>query len=298
MASAAPPLRAIALLGLLMLLWGTNWSIFRIALDEIPLWTFRSVTIVCAATLLFAVALARGERMAVPRHLWGPLLIASLMNLTIWNVATAVAVMHIPSGHAAMLAYTMPLWTALLSSLFLGVRFSARMGVALALGAASVALLMGPNFAIYAGAPIGMLAGLGAGLAWAIGTIVVKRTDWSDMGLTFTAWQVALSAPPILLGAVLFDGGGIPDASWLAWGTTIYIGLVPMAIGTATWFAIVGLLPMQAAALSSVAVPMVAMASGILVHREPLGPVQIAAIACAVAALWLALMPARAAKPA
>jgi len=37
-------------------------------------------------------------------------------------------------------------------------------------------------------------------------------------------------------------------------------------------------------------VPMVAMVSGALVHGEPLGPLQWAAMACTVAALSLALL--------
>jgi drug/metabolite transporter (DMT)-like permease len=55
----------------------------------------------------------------------------------------------------------------------------------------------------------------------------------------------------------------------------------------AAWFAIVGLLPAQLAGLSSIGVPMVAMLSGALVHGEPLGAVQWAAMACSAAALWL-----------
>ena len=36
------------------------------------------------------------------------------MNISIWNIATSLAVLYIPSGHASVLAYTMPLWVALM----------------------------------------------------------------------------------------------------------------------------------------------------------------------------------------
>jgi drug/metabolite transporter (DMT)-like permease len=68
-----------------------------------------------------------------------------------------------------------------------------------------------------------------------------------------------------------------------------WIALVPMAIGNAAWFAIVGMLPTQVAGLSSILVPVVAMLAGALVHGEPLGPVQGVAMACTAASLWLAL---------
>jgi drug/metabolite transporter (DMT)-like permease len=55
------------------------------------------------------------------------------------------------------------------------------------------------------------------------------------------------------------------------------------------------MLPTQVAALSSILVPVVAMVSGAIVHGEPLGPLQWAAMACCVGGLSLALMkPAQA----
>ena len=59
-----------------------------------------------------------------------------------------------------------------------------------------------------------------------------------------------------------------------------YITFVPMAIGNAASFTIVGLLPANVAGLSSVMVPVVAMVSGAMVHGEPLGLVQWAAMTC------------------
>ena len=74
-----------------------------------------------------------------------------------------------------------------------------------------------------------------------------------------------------------------------------YITLVPMAIGNAAWFTIVGLLPANVAGLSSVMVPVVAMVSGALVHGEPLGLVQWASMTCCGIGLALALTRPRAA---
>jgi drug/metabolite transporter (DMT)-like permease len=63
------------------------------------------------------------------------------------------------------------------------------------------------------------------------------------------------------------------------------------------WFSIVGLLPAHVAGLSTILVPVVAMVSGALVHGEPLGPVQLAAMACCGAALALALLFPQPARP-
>lgn len=289
--------KVLALLGALTLVWGTNWPLFRIALDELPVWTFRTIVLCTATMTLFAILLVRRESFAVPPGKWPALIAASAMNLGVWNIATSLAVLYIPSGHASVLAYTMPLWVAVIGFVVFGQRLTGRLLAAIAIGAIAVGTLMAPNFRDYAQAPLGLFWGLFAGFCWAIGTFIVKRTAWPGMGLSLTFWQVVICLPPIALGALLIDG---PPMHWpphwpstKALAATIYTGLIPMALGTATWFALVKLLPAQVAALSSITVPIVAIVSGILILQEPLSWLQAAAIASTVISLWLALVPGR-----
>jgi drug/metabolite transporter (DMT)-like permease len=285
--------KVLVLLALLTLVWGTNWPMFKIALTELPVLTFRSITMLTAFAVLTAILMVRGESFAVPAGKWPALIAASAMNILVWNIATSLAVLYIPSGHASVLAYTMPLWVALLGFAVFGQRLTGRLLAAILIGAVAVVALMVPNFRSYETAPAGLFWGLFAGFCWAIGTFIVKRTAWPGMGLSLTFWQIVISLPPILLGALAIDG--IPD-HWPSAGAliaTIYTGAIPMALGTATWFALVKLLPAQIAALSSIAIPIVAIVSGVLLLHEPLSPLQMVAIASTVVALWLALMPGR-----
>ena len=286
--------KVLALLGTLTLVWGTNWPLFKIALDELPVLTFRAIVLVTASLVLLAIMLARRESFAVPRGKWPALIAASALNLFIWNIATSLAVLYIPSGHASVLAYTMPLWVALIGFAVFGQRLTGRLLAAILIGAAAVVALMVPNFASYAHAPAGLFWGLFAGFCWAVGTFVVKRTSWQGMGLSLTFWQVVISLPPILLGALLIDDLPTHWPSTEAMVATIYTGAVPMALGTTAWFALVKLLPAQVAGLSAIAIPIVAIVSGVLLLHEPLSPLQALAIASTVLSLWLALMPARA----
>lgn len=285
--------RVLALLAGLTLIWGTNWPLFRVALAELPVLTFRSIVLTTAIVVLYAVLRLRGESFAVPQGKWPMLILASLMNITVWNIATSMAVLYIPSGHASVLAYTMPLWVALLGFVVFRQPLGGRLLAAIAIGAIAVVALMAPNFASYANAPWGLFWGLLAGLCWAIGTFVVKRTSWPGMGLSLTFWQIAASWPPIVLGAIVIDGlpAHLPSAWVMA--ATVYTGAIPMALGTAAWFALVKLLPAQVAALSSIAIPIVAVVSGVILLHEPLSLLQAAAIGSTVISLWLALVPGR-----
>jgi len=249
---------------------------------------------VTGCLVLTVILLVRGESFAVPPGKWPALIAASAMNLFVWNIATSFAVLYIPSGHASVLSYTMPLWVAVIGFAVFGQRLTGRLLAAILIGAAAVLTLMLPNFQSYERAPAGLFWGLFAGFCWAVGTFIVKRTSWPGMGLSLTFWQVAISLPPVALGAVVIDG--LPDhwPSAKAIIATVYTGAVPMALGTAAWFALVKLLPAQVAALSSIAIPIVAIVSGILLLNEPLSALQAVAIASTVVSLWLALVPGRA----
>ena len=228
--------RVLALLLALTLMWGTNWALFRIALDELPVATFRSGVLAVGGIVLGILLLLRGESFRVPKGRWPMLVLAALLNLLIWNVATSMAVLYMPSGHASMLAYTMPLWVALIGFVVYGQRLTGRLLLALLIGAGRVAALMIPNFSSYARAPLGLFWGLLAALSWAIGTYVVKRTDWGGLGMALTFWQVVISLPPIVLGMLLIDG--LPT-HWPSTPTvlvTVYTGAGPMALGTLAWF--------------------------------------------------------------
>ena len=284
------PRRAPLLLLLLTILWGTNWPLFPLAMREVSVWSFRSVSVLGAAAILLAVARARGQSLAVPRELWPTLVVASFSNLLIWNIATAYASILIPSGQASMLAYTMPLWSALISMLFLGERLTARLTFALLLGSAGVGLLMAPNFQAYAKAPVGVLLGLLAGLGWAVGTLVLKRRAITVPVTVFTGWQLLVCGIPILLVTLAQPGHSwsLPSAASIA--VIAYITIIPMALGNVLWFSIVGLLPANVAGLSAIMVPVVAMVTGAWIHGEPLGPGEWLAMALSVAALWLAVV--------
>jgi drug/metabolite transporter (DMT)-like permease len=289
-AARAVPTRALVLLAVLTLLWGTNWPLFAFAVSEVSVWTFRAFSVPASGLAMLVVARWRGMSLNVPRADWGRLVAAAVSYLVTWNIATTYAAVMIPSGQSAILGYTMPLWAALLARLFLGQTLSLRMLVALALGAAAVGLLMLPGLKAYAQAPVGFALGLAAGLGWAIGTLILKHRPGSTPVLVLVGWQMLVTAVPIVAGACALGDHRWFLPSWQSLAVIAYITFVPMTIGNYCWFLIVGLLPTNVAGLSSILVPVVAMLSGALIHREPLGPLQLGAMALCVGALSLALL--------
>jgi len=290
------PRRALVLLVVLTLVWGTNWPLFPMAVREISVWTFRAVAVPLAGLALLGVARARGQSLAIPRRHWPAVTAAAVFYLVVWNIASTYSAVLIPSGQSAVLGFTMPLWAALISWAVLGERIGPRLVVAILLGGLAVGLLMAPGLEAYANAPLGFALGLLAGLGWAVGTLIIKRSGIAVPATVLTGWQLMITAIPTTIGALAFGDGQWFMPSWQTIVVVAYIALVPMCVGNVAWFSIVGLLPVNVAGLSSIMVPVVAMVSGAIVHREPLGPLQLLAMGCSVAALSLALLrpPARA----
>jgi drug/metabolite transporter (DMT)-like permease len=287
--SPAIPRRAIFMLIALTIVWGTNWPLFPYAVREISVWTFRSFAMVGAGSALLLFARMRGLSLQIPRQYWRTVVLASLLYLVVWNVCSTYAAVLIPSGQAAVLGFTMPLWGALIAWAVLGERLSPRLLLAVVLGGAGVTLLMVPSFKAYAAAPLGLAVGLLSAIGWAIGTLILKRGKVMVPVLVLTGWQLLLGAIPVSIVAMVLGDGHWFMPSWQSIAVISWITLIPMCIGNVCWFAIVGLLPANIAGLSSVMVPVVAMVSGAVINGEPLGPLQLLSMATCVAALVLAL---------
>lgn len=296
-ADRAVPARALWLLALLTLVWGTNWPLFTFAVQEVSVWTFRAFALPVAGLTMLAVARMRGMSLRVAREDRPTLLGASMAYLVVWNICSTYAAVMLPSGQAAILGFTMPLWAAMIGAGFLGQRLSRRLVVALCFGAAAVGLLMWRSLWAYADAPVGFALGIASAVGWAVGTLLLKRKPPGAHVLVATGWQLMAAGVPILLVALVMGEGLNPQRwFWPSWSSMLaiaYITWMPMTVGNLAWFSIVGLLPAQVAGLSSIMVPMVAMVSGALIHREPLGPTQLLAMACSGMAMWLALSAPR-----
>ena len=263
--------------------------LFPYAVKEVSVWTFRAVSVTFAGLSLLAIAALRGLPLSIPRASRPTLVGAALVYLVIWNIASTFAAVLIPSGQAALLGFTMPLWVTLVAWAVWGERPSLRLGLAVALGGVGVGLLMASGLDAYARAPLGFALGLLAALGWAFGTLLLKRQPIAAPALVHTGWQLLVAAVPISAAALYFGDGIFFMPSWPSIAVITYIALMPMALGNVVWFSIVRVLPVNVAALSSVMVPVVAMIVGAVVHQEPLGLIQLVAMGCCAAGLLLAL---------
>ena len=159
-----PPLLALA--------WGLNWPAVKLMLSVAPPFTLRAAGLAGAALLLGVAAVARGSGVLPPRAAWPGIAISSLLNVAVFNLATALAQLHTSTSRAAVLTYVMPMITVVLAWPLLGERPSRRAWVAVALGAAGIGLLAWPALTAgtsRAGSWLGVLMPLVGASSWAAG---------------------------------------------------------------------------------------------------------------------------------
>ncbi|MGH6903212.1 MAG: DMT family transporter [Geminicoccaceae bacterium] len=284
----------IVLLIALTITWGLNWPMMKLALTEVPPWTFRSLCLMIGGSILLVVARASGGPVAVPKSQLPALAWVSLFNITGWHLFSAYAVLNTGAGRAAIIGYTMPLWASVLGIWVLHTRPTARQGAALLLGMGALVLLMAKDFGAVGATPTGALLMLGAAICWAIGTVLVKKFAWDGLTVTaLTGWQQLLGGAPIVIGWWLLEP--VPDLAALSLPAAIglaYAVLVAMVFCQTAYFKLLSLLPAHVAAISVLPVPVVGVVSSAMILGEPVGPAEIMALALVVGGLFLLVRPA------
>lgn len=273
-------------LAALTLAWGFNWAALKVALSEVPPWTFRSLCLGLGSAVLFAALRAGGQPLAVPRGQWRRLALLSLLNITCWNMLIAFGVALIPAGRASILAYTMPIWAIPLSVWLLGERITRRRLAGLALGMLALALLLGEGALRLNAAPLGSLLVLGAALTWALGTVLQKRFPVTMPLGAYTAWMMLLGGVPVYIGTLVFeDVRALREVSLMPALGVAYNVFIAFAFAHWAWIKIATSVPVGVFSISMLLIPVFGVLSGVLFLGERPSAPELAALLCVLGAL-------------
>ncbi|MCU0896995.1 MAG: DMT family transporter [Burkholderiales bacterium] len=292
--SAAPPAaahtfprEAVWLLVALTLGWGFNWPVMKVVLTEMAPLHFRTWCLFFGAAGVFLIARANRLPIGVPEGAWGKLVVISLFNMTGWNILAIYGIPLLESGRAAILGYTMPVWSVVLGTVFLGERFTARRALGVALGMAGMALLFAGEVAALGRSPLGATLMVSAAISWAIGTVLMKRWKLAMPASTLTAWQMLIGGIPIVLLALFVEKGSFRFwelSLWPALGV-VYNLTVAFVFAQWAWIKIALLAPIGVSTLSTLMIPVVGVFSGMLVLGERPHWTDFAALVLVVASL-------------
>ncbi|MEP7206522.1 MAG: DMT family transporter [Casimicrobiaceae bacterium] len=277
---------SLAPIAVLTLVWGFNWPVLKMGVSEMPPLSFRAMSLPFAALGLLAIARLSGDSLRVPREFWGKLTMLALFNIAAWNGLILFGVQQLPAGRSAILAYTMPMWTVLISLFLLHEPLSRRRIIGLLLGMTGMALLLGEDFAHLRGSPGAALLIIAAAISWALGTVLLRKWRLPVAQNTLSGWMMLLGTVPLLIAAPFFAPWPHPATlSGSAWFAITYNIFLAGTLAHWAWFSLARTLPVAISSMSSLPVPIVGVFSGMLLLGERPGPGEWAALALVLAAM-------------
>jgi drug/metabolite transporter (DMT)-like permease len=293
-----PALVAWACLLIVYLVWGSTYLAIRVGVETIPPLLMASARNLVAGLILFPVAM-RARRAAVragqaarnwpSRTEWLGCAIVGVL-LLMANGIVGVGERTVPSGLAALLVATVPLW-------LLGIDAAvnhARLGLApvagLVLGLAGVALLSLTGGGTGRISAVGVLTILFAAAMWASGTLLARRVTLPSSPALASGMELLCGGLALLVVAAAAGEfgslrlGAVSGRSWLALGYLIVMGSI---VAFSAYGIVLRTLPTATVATYAYVNPVIAVLLGTLILNERLTPAIFAGGALIVAAVVL-----------
>ena len=285
--------RQLVVLVLLTLVWGLNWPVMKLGVTGFPPLTFRMGSLWIALLVVWLVMRSQGAPITIARAHWPRVGLLTLTNMVMWQVMMILAIPRLSSGRAAILAYTMPVFSAVLGSLVFGDRLDARAWGGVLAAATGVALLLWHEMGALGSSALGAGLMLASAAFWALGTQLLRRLPVPVPLLTLTFWMMLITSVVVTVVAVVFERGQWHLPSTASWVGILYNGLLAIGFAQTAWLFLARTLTPVASTLSVMMIPVIGVFSGALALGEVLHWQDWTAVALMVVAIASVLWPAR-----
>lgn len=282
---------------LLTLVWGINWPIMKIGVTGFPPLTFRTLCMWLGTPILALVLVFQRVPFRIGREHWPELLLLATFNMFFWHGLIIVAVQSLSSGRAAILGYTMPMFSAVLGAWVFGDRLSQRAWVGVAAASVGVVLLLWHELSNLSGKPVGVLLALGAASTWALGTQLLRRTRLPVPTLAISFWMAFLTTGVMTVLAFALERNDWHAPSEATWGAILFNAVLVFGFAQAAWFYLARSLPPVASTLSVMLIPVLGVFSGAVGLGEVLHWQDWAAVLLMMVSIAAVLWPKRPSPP-
>ncbi len=201
-------LRVAMALFALYFFWGGTYIGMRVAIESFPPFLMAGIRFVSAGLVLFSLARYQGAGMPDRRQWLNAGIVGALLLLG-GNGIVAWAEKTVPSGIAALILATVPIWIVLMNWIGKG-KTKPNMGIitGILLGMVGIAIMViRPGSTADGGkiSIIGLLALVFAAFSWSVGSLLSRSIRLPDSAIQSTGMQM-LTGGTLLLGASVFAG--------------------------------------------------------------------------------------------
>ena len=265
-----------AILVTLALIWGGAFFFIGVAVRHVPPLTYVWLRLTIAAAAMWLFLKFKGEKLGLPRQVWGSILLLALLNNALPFTLFGWGQTHIASGLASILNATTPIWGVVVAHFLTSdERMTPRKIVGVLLGFGGVATMIGPTLLSKIGNDaLAQLACVTASLSYALAAVWARR--FKRMGLSpmsVTTGQLTAGAAMMLPLALFVDRPwehAVPPLS--AWGAIVALALLCTAFGYVMYFRLIDSAGATNALLVTLLVPPTAILLGSLFLGEQLAP--------------------------
>jgi drug/metabolite transporter (DMT)-like permease len=231
-----PAWKTLTAFAIIYVVWGSTFLAIRIGVHEVAPLLFAAMRFSVAGLVLYGWAVARGERAPTKRQ-WRSIFLVALLIFVVDYGLLFWAEQRVPSGLAAVMLATIPLFIALLEIVFLRTqRLTSRLALALLIGLAGVAVLVSRSLNL-GGEPIdraGALALIIAALSWSVASALTRKLPLPESkvvssGAQMLAGGIMLTVAAAALGE--FHNFHLSAVSRNAWVALLYLVIAGSIIG-------------------------------------------------------------------
>lgn len=216
---------------LVVLIWGANFSVTKIALQQIPPLAFAGLRFIVAGLLLWVVLRAREGARPLPPGALPKLIWLGIIGNSIYQICFLLGLSYTTAANAALIIATTPALVAAAGAA-LGIerlRRIAGVGIAMAIGGV-VLILSARGLRFTADGMVGDLLLLGCAVSWTIYTLGVRSLGAGLSPLAITTWTTITGMPGLLLLALpdllRTDWGAVSLGAWAGLAYSTVLGVV------------------------------------------------------------------------
>lgn len=274
------------------LIWGSTYLAIRIGLESVPPFLLAGFRFAVAGALLYGWLRIRGVPRPSDRQWWSAIVTGVLM-LVCGVGGVTWAEQWVPSGVAALLVTTVPLWMTVLDAATRGRgRFGIGDAIGLIIGLAGVAVLVGISAddlgRIH---PVGAAVILAGALCWSLGSLHSRRADLpSSPAMTVAIQMLGAGVILLVISSVQREwqvGFSLAQITARSLAALTYLAVVGSIVALCAYVWLLRRVPASAVGTYAFVNPVVAVVLGWAVAGEALGPRVIGATVMIVAAVVL-----------
>ena len=271
--------------------WGLNYPVMKFVLNSYPPSTFRAFTFLLGFISLGLVAILTKTTLKVPLNERLTVFRLSMFNMVGWHLPMIYGVSMLNSGRAAIIGYTMPVWTMLSCIIFYKEKITWRSLFGIGLAMSAVFLLLMGSDKQWGNHPLGVAVMLVAAITWGVGNAMMKNNFLSISGVALTFWALFIAFIFFVSIALVFEREQWHWPNMLQWFAIVYGGVITFALSYLAWFHVARKLSPVNSGLSIMLVPVFGVTGGAFVLGEAVSIIDIAALILILIAMAVVLIP-------